>query len=158
MGYELEVDGIFGWDTDAAVRQFQWDFSDSLDVDGIVGPQTWKVLRSQKNKMIQLTMKKNNFDSGKIDGIIGSNTKKAIEKYQENNGLEIDGIVGPDTWGKVLDEAEDEEPESGETYQMYHGTSLEIANDIANSGFVRSSQEGNMLGAGIYLSRSLKND
>jgi len=38
IGYRLQVDGIFGRNTDAVVRQFQDD--NGLDVDGIVGPVT----------------------------------------------------------------------------------------------------------------------
>jgi len=40
----LAVDGIFGPDTDAAVKSFQT--SHGLTVDGIVGQQTWKALIS----------------------------------------------------------------------------------------------------------------
>jgi mannosyl-glycoprotein endo-beta-N-acetylglucosaminidase len=39
----LEVDGIFGEKTEAAVKKFQADHP-PLVVDGIVGPQSWKVL------------------------------------------------------------------------------------------------------------------
>lgn len=41
-GYELDVDGIFGDETDAAVRDFQE--SNDLDVDGVAGPETWAAL------------------------------------------------------------------------------------------------------------------
>jgi peptidoglycan hydrolase-like protein with peptidoglycan-binding domain len=42
FGYGLSVDGIFGPDTDAAVRDYQADHG--LSVDGIVGPNTWQSL------------------------------------------------------------------------------------------------------------------
>ena len=45
---ELQVDGIFGPKTDAAVRGFQQALQDvpSVTVDGIVGPVTWQALVS----------------------------------------------------------------------------------------------------------------
>ena len=39
---ELDVDGIFGPKTEAAVRAFQQN--ENLSVDGIVGRQTWTAL------------------------------------------------------------------------------------------------------------------
>lgn len=37
------------------------------------------------------------------DGDFGSATDKAVKAYQKDNGLVVDGIVGPATWGKLLD-------------------------------------------------------
>ena len=32
-----------------------------------------------------------------LDGIFGENTERAVESFQEGNGLLVDGIVGPNT-------------------------------------------------------------
>jgi len=36
------------------------------------------------------------------DGIFGSETRSAVMAFQRNNGLTVDGICGPYTWGKLL--------------------------------------------------------
>ena len=38
----------------------------------------------------------------KIDGIVGTTTVKYIKAFQKSNGLTQDGIVGQDTWTKLL--------------------------------------------------------
>ena len=37
-----------------------------------------------------------------VDGIFGSLTDRATRDFQRANGLVVDGIVGPKTWGKML--------------------------------------------------------
>ncbi len=37
-----------------------------------------------------------------VDGKFGADTKKAVEKYQKLLGLKADGVVGLDTWKKIL--------------------------------------------------------
>lgn len=38
---------------------------------------------------------------GRIDGKMGPKTKKAIEEFQRQNGLKVDGVAGPRTWQKL---------------------------------------------------------
>lgn len=49
-------------------------------------------------KEIQTALKNAGYYSGPIDGDIGPKTKKAIEDFQQANGLAIDGKVGRKTW------------------------------------------------------------
>jgi len=37
-----------------------------------------------------------------VDGVFGNNTLYAVKEFQENNQLEVDGVVGRKTWGKLL--------------------------------------------------------
>lgn len=39
-----------------------------------------------------------NLYDGPIDGIFGLQTEQAVEQFQRQAGLEVDGIVGPATW------------------------------------------------------------
>lgn len=50
---------------------------------------------------IQQALKNANLYEGKVDGIIGPNTRKAIEAFQSQSGLKADGKVGPKTWQKL---------------------------------------------------------
>lgn len=37
------------------------------------------------------------YDCGTPDGSLGKNTKAAVEKFQKDNGLDVDGSIGPKT-------------------------------------------------------------
>ena len=65
-----------------------------------------------------------------IDGKFGNATYEAVREYQEANGLFVDGIVGPKTWGSLLaDEPEQpEEPQEEPVYQWtFSATDAEAA-------------------------------
>lgn len=38
----------------------------------------------------------------KIDGEFGVKTEAAIKKFQRSRGLKVDGVVGPQTWPKLI--------------------------------------------------------
>ncbi len=37
-----------------------------------------------------------------VDGIFGNSTLNAVKHFQQQNGLKVDGIVGPKTWTKLV--------------------------------------------------------
>jgi uncharacterized lipoprotein YddW (UPF0748 family) len=51
---------------------------------------------------IQQKLKDKGYEVGKTDGKFGSSTKLAIEKFQKDKGLEKDGVVGPETYAKLM--------------------------------------------------------
>jgi peptidoglycan hydrolase-like protein with peptidoglycan-binding domain len=50
---------------------------------------------------IQKALKNANLYVGKIDGVMGAKTKKAIVDFQTQSSLKPDGKVGPKTWEKL---------------------------------------------------------
>lgn len=42
------------------------------------------------------------YDCGKVDGEFGDQTEAAVKEFQRVNGLEVDGIVGKNTWTALL--------------------------------------------------------
>lgn len=41
------------------------------------------------------------FDPGTVDGIFGARTEQAVRAFQASRDLDVDGIVGRDTWGAL---------------------------------------------------------
>jgi peptidoglycan hydrolase-like protein with peptidoglycan-binding domain len=56
------------------------------------------VTRLPNAKEIQACLKNAGVYTGEIDGVIGGQTKEAIKKFQEENKLNPDGVVGSETW------------------------------------------------------------
>ena len=52
----------------------------------------------ERTKEIQTCLKNAGFYNGKINGVKGKATKKAIKEFQKANGLRADGVVGKKTW------------------------------------------------------------
>lgn len=108
----IGVDGVFGQRTQNAVRNFQQ--TNSLSVDGIVGQNTWKTLltlspepllkrgsRGSYTRYLQQLLESKMIPVSGIDGIFGSKTENAVRRFQQNNGLTVDGIVGTNTWNSL---------------------------------------------------------
>jgi peptidoglycan hydrolase-like protein with peptidoglycan-binding domain len=112
-----EIDGIFGPLTKSAVEQFQG--SSNLTVDGIVGPLTWAALggdgpepptlsEGSQGSVVEKLQTALNEGRGDlepssnpvltVDGIYGPETTAAVKGAQESGGIEVDGIVGLQTW------------------------------------------------------------
>ena len=52
-------------------------------------------------KTLQTALKEQGYYSGKIDGVFGKGTVKAVKAFQRKNGLKADGIAGPLTLEKL---------------------------------------------------------
>lgn len=48
-------------------------------------------------KEVQRKLTERGFDPGPVDGVYGNETRKALARFQESAGLEVDGVAGPQT-------------------------------------------------------------
>ena len=98
---------------DSWVRRLQEECNkqgfSNQSVDGIAGPNTLKgcpMLRkgAQGNitKLLQEKLIKLGYNTNGVDGIFGSGTYSAVREFQKTRGLSADGIVGENTWRKLL--------------------------------------------------------
>ena len=99
--------------TDNWIKRLQQEcnkqgFSNQV-VDGIAGPNTLKGCPLLKNgvsgditKLLQEKLTSIWYVTNGVDGIFGNGTKNAVIKYQKSKGLSADGIVGQNTWRKLL--------------------------------------------------------
>jgi len=109
-----DVAGDFGRATRASIEAFQRHRG--LRVDGVCGPQTWQTLVEAGHRLgdrflyrrtpmlrgddvaeLQQRLCSLGFDTGRVDGIFGDTTAKALREFQENAALPVDGILGSDT-------------------------------------------------------------
>lgn len=65
-----------------------------------------------------------------IDGIFGPVTKTAVEEFQRESGVMVDGVVGPVTWGKLGGE----DPQPPTLSQGSTGTTVQRLQTALNEG------------------------
>jgi peptidoglycan hydrolase-like protein with peptidoglycan-binding domain len=119
-----QIDGIFGPVTKTAVEEFQRE--SKITVDGIVGPVTWAALggdgpepptlaEGSDSPVVAKLQTALNEGRGSfapasnpvlaIDGIYGPQTATAVRGAQQKGDIQVDGVVGLQTWALPIDAA-----------------------------------------------------
>ncbi len=113
--FAITADGVFGPQTEAAVRLFQK--VNGLAVNGIVGQATWRKLvmtqrqgsRGEQVRAIQALLNIYGRTHAGFrmaqDGIFGRLTRAAVIRFQRAVDITDDGVVGPATWPFLVHEA-----------------------------------------------------
>lgn len=110
-----EADGIYGNDTESAVRALQEEHS--LSVTGDVDDATWKLLgglgspsagstlksgdRGKRVIKLQNRLLLHGYNPGSSDGIYGAATAEAVRKLQAEEKLEKTGIADTNVWKRL---------------------------------------------------------
>ncbi len=121
LGYYLgDIDSKYGYTTYLSVRAFQT--KNALKVDGIIGETTNLILYGTPIKAdstvalpvtylritygsagpgvmtVQGALRDLGYYTGGVEGIFRYSTFLAVKKFQQDKGLAVDGVVGPETW------------------------------------------------------------
>ena len=107
-GNALAEDGIAGDHTDQAIRNLQTVCG--ISVDGQWGPQTQAAANSILAKPmlrcgsngIPVRYIQSQIGGGSVDGDFGAQTEAHVCGWQANCGLSVDGIFGPQCWGRMI--------------------------------------------------------
>ncbi|MBR3692991.1 MAG: peptidoglycan-binding protein [Erysipelotrichales bacterium] len=124
----VQVDGIFGRSTVEQVKAFQRVFN--LRSDGVIGEMTWNAILLAYQELLRVTLYPGSplgvgsqgesvrkiqeyireiasvykdIPTVQVDGTFGPATKRAVESFQAYFGLPVDGVVGKNTWNKILE-------------------------------------------------------
>lgn len=65
-------------------------------------PQLRRGSKGYYVQTVQILLKGRGYNCGEADSDLGPKTEKAIKELQSDKKIEVDGIVGPDTWSKLL--------------------------------------------------------
>lgn len=125
----LVVDGRYGSGTASTVMQYQ--VLNGLSMDGLIGRNTWDSIVGEYNTLIggssdtypgiplrpgsrgedvrhmqqrlnELARIYTAINAQNADGIYGNNMTNAVRRFQAQFGLSADGILGQDTWNKIV--------------------------------------------------------
>jgi Putative peptidoglycan binding domain/Transglycosylase SLT domain len=61
------------------------------------------LIRGEDVMAVQKRLRALNFSAGAVDGIYGPRTEGEVRKFQNEQGLRADGMVGPLTWNRLFD-------------------------------------------------------
>lgn len=110
----IAVDGIFGPKTlTASIMALQTLlnrlYNASLKVDGILGPKTLAALPALRKgaygvlvHLLQGLLYCRGYDPKGLDYAFGAGTLAAVQAFQKDAGIAVDGVAGPVTWRGLL--------------------------------------------------------
>jgi peptidoglycan hydrolase-like protein with peptidoglycan-binding domain len=93
-------------------------------------------------------------DPGPIDGDFGPRTEAAVRAYQEANGLRVDGIVGPETWGSLVQDSGQDAGDASDGRDGAAGEDEEMTiavEDLTLDPEEFSADQGEMVAAGFVI-------
>lgn len=112
-GYKVATDGVFGQQTESALKQFQ--SARGLDANGIMDSTVWEKIvvrvrrgsRGNAVRALQVLLRSKGYPAKgytvRVDGVFGAATEKIVRRYQRAQSLVVDGVAGLDTWCELFE-------------------------------------------------------
>jgi|GEM_PF-3920755 len=107
-------DGAYGPKTEQAIKDFQRSIG--VSPDGHVGPSTWRKLvadiqpKSTGKHVEALTLLLDKYDKKGTADTYGPITTGRVKDFQKNYNILVDGVVGPNTWKRLVFQYTQPEP------------------------------------------------
>lgn len=76
------------------------------------------------------------------DGKFGQLTKQAVEKFQADNGLKVDGIVGPASWTRIIYLGRNRISNSGISNQDYENAAKDLGVEVEVVKAIKDVESG----------------
>ena len=117
----------------------------ATEFDALASPNSLKTIRlgdrGDSVRAIQQALASRGYLSGAIDGVFGQETQYAVRKFQQDNALIADGIVGKETAGILLGSAANLKPakatqsqsKADSTAQQSSGKSAASSTQVSNA-------------------------
>jgi peptidoglycan hydrolase-like protein with peptidoglycan-binding domain len=129
--YEGSIDGIYGPETEAALREYQ--ARQGLQVTGALTKETHQALMQSKQRgpqqaekameqnlirQAQERLKEDGFYTGAIDGAYGPETEEALREYQKAKGLQVTGSLNQETRQTLLQSSQQQKGQQSKGKQQ----------------------------------------
>lgn len=111
----------------------------------IYAAQTRPLLRLNSNnstavKELQKLLKRRGFYTGEIDGVFGLGTENAVQRFQQLNSLDPDGVVGSATWTALgVNNGGDDRDRIADKYGV-----VALQRQLQEQGFYKGLIDGDM--------------
>lgn len=107
-GYKVATDGVFGQQTESALKQFQ--SARGLNANSIMDSTVWEKIvvrvrrgsRGNAVRAMQVLLRSKGYPV-RVDGVFGAATERIVRRYQRAQGLVVDGVAGLDTWCELFE-------------------------------------------------------
>lgn len=164
--YGLDEDGEVGPNTQQELNRFRYSSVESSPPPAISYDSSFSRASASASQgadlvvQVQRSLRDRGYYQGPIDGIYGSGTQRAVERFQRDRGLRVDGVIGGETLSALGLRGDRDQayvvvvPDTNTATLSRVRTSLrELRGNLPTSAFSEPSGKGRFIHAGSFANR-----